>query len=126
MTNYDLKQTALLWWQFLLSLSFIVSIVISLTLTYNEILKRSKRKPLYNSSEETAVLKFNRSLAALISLGFLIINIDDKKVRQTFNTCNEKIMNMQISASTFNLIATLIVLYIAFTADNNNIENPEL
>ena len=126
MTNYDLEEIKLLKWQFLLSSLFILSTFISLTLTYNQILKRKKEPPIYK--EELNVLKFNRILASLIALGFVVINIRDKNIKLWFNDRDEKVANMQISASVFTLLATLIVLYIAFTdgIDFDSNLNPEL
>lgn len=126
MTNYDLEELNLLNWQFFLSSLFVLSIVISLTLTYNQILSVKKETTIYSSKEEDLVLKFNRILASTIALGFVIINITDKNVQVSFNNCDEKVMDQQIMASIFNFLATLIVLYIAF---NNSVDfdlNPEL
>jgi len=127
MTNYDLEEVTLLNWQLILSSAFILSTLFSLTLTYNEILKRKKQPPLYNNKEEQKVLIFNRLLATTIALCFLLINIKDKQVRLFYNDCDEKAANMQIGASSFTLIATIIVLYLAFSTNNDTIyENPEI
>ena len=127
MTDYDLEEVNLLNWQLILSSVFILSTLISLTLTYNQILKRKKQKPLYTDKKEQTVLIFNRLLATSIALGFVIINIKDKQVRLFYNDCDEKVANMQIGASTFTLIATIIVLYLAFSTNNSTTyENPEI
>lgn len=126
MSNYDLEEIKLLKWQFLLSSFFIISTIISLTLTYNEILKRKKEMPLYTSKEEKNILKFNRLLASLIALGFIIINVIDKNIRKKYNDCDEMVANAGIAASTLTLLATLIVLYLAFYNNSINTENPEL
>lgn len=128
MSNYDLEEVELLKWQLILSSLFIISTLISLTLTYNQILRRKKKSPLYTSLEEQKVLKFNRLLATSIAIGFLVINIKDKKVRLNYNDCDEKAANMQIGASFLTLLATLIVLYLAFSSGDEdvNIENPDL
>ena len=126
MSNYDLEEINLLKGQFLLSSFFILSTLISLTLTYNEILKRKKETPIYTSKEQVLVLRFNRVLASLISLGYLFINVTDKDVRKKYNDCNYLVADAQISASTLTFIATLIVLYLAFYNSTDNIENPEL
>ena len=127
MSNYDLEEVELLKWQFLLSTFFIISTLISLTLTYNEILKRKKEPPLYSTKEELIVLRFNRMFASLVAFGFVVINVTDKKVRKKYNDCDDWVANAQIGASTLTFIATLIVLYLAFSGNNSsNIENPEL
>ncbi len=128
MSNYDLEEVELLNWQLILSSLFIVSTLISLTLTYNQILRRKRERPLYTIVEEQKVLRFNRILATSIAIGFLVINIKDKKVRLNYNDCDERAANMQIGASTLTLLATLIVLYLAFGSDDEgvDIENPDL
>ena len=128
MSNYDLEEVELLNWQLILSSLFILSTLISLTLTYNQILRRKKEKPLYTSLEEQKVLRFNRLLATSIAIGFLVINIKDKKVRLNYNDCDENAADMQIGASSLTLLATLIVLYLAFSSGDEevDIENPDL
>lgn len=127
MSNYDLEEVKLLNWQFILSSLFIISTLISLTLTYNEILKRKKETPLYTPREELAVLRFNRIFAFLIALSFVFINISDKSVRKRYNDCDEGAMDMQIGASILTLLATLIVLYLAFSSNSSSdLDNPEL
>ena len=128
MSNYDLEEVELLNWQLILSSLFILSTLVSLTLTYNQILRRKKEKPLYTSLEEQKVLRFNRLLATSIAIGFLVINVKDKRVRLNYNDCDEKAADMQIGASTLTLLATLIVLYLAFSSgdDEVDIENPDL
>ena len=128
MSNYDLEEVELLNWQLILSSLFILSTLISLTLTYNQILRRKKQKPLYTSLEVHKVLRFNRLLATSIAIGFLVINVKDKKVRLNYNDCDEKAANMQIGASTLTLLATLVVLYLAFSSGDEgvDIENPDL
>ena len=127
MNNYDLEEVKLLKLQFLLSVFFIIGISISLTLTYNEILKRKKKTPLYSSKNELIILRFNRILISLIAGGFVIINIVDKNIRKKYNDCDEMNADAQISASTLTFLATLIVLYLAFNNDNSvDFENPQL
>ena len=126
MTNYNIEEIKLLNWQFILSSSFIISILISLSLTYNEILKNKNMVPLYSSKKEYTVLIFNRILATTIAFGFLIINITDKNVRLKYDNCDKKVANLQINASTLTLIATIIVLYLSFNNNEIDFENPEL
>lgn len=128
MSNYDLEETRLLNWQLILSSAFIFSIIISLGLTYNQLLKHKKQKTIFSSSEEQIILKINRIIAIIISIGFLLINTKDKKVKQAYGTCNEKNANLQIGASVFTLIASAIVLYVAFSSEGGitDVENPEI
>lgn len=124
MTNYNLDQVKLFYWQILLSLGLIISIFISISLSYNEILKMENKKPLYDTELETKILIFNRSFAALIATGHLLIDVIDKKEN------NSEFSSLQIDASILSLISSLIVLYIALNSINNlsetTFENPNV
>lgn len=124
MTNYNLDQVKLFYWQILLSFALIISIFISISLSYNEILKMENKQPLYTSEMEKNVLIFNRSFAALIAAGYLFINIIDKKENES------KFSSLQIDASLFSLMSSLIVLYIALNSLENlndtTFENPNV
>ncbi len=124
MTNYNLDQVKLFYWQILLSLGLIISIFISISLSYNEILKMENKKPLYDTELETKILIFNRSFDALIATGYLLINVIDKKEN------NSEFSSLQIDASILSLISSLIVLYIALNSINNlsetTFENPNV
>ena len=129
-SNYNLDEEKLFYAQILISAALIVSILISITLSYNEILKLENKKPLYTRNQEGKVLIFNRSFSVLIAIGFLIINMIEKSNDPNDNVQNTKHTNLQIDASIFNLIASLIVLYVAYDSINNitaaDITNPEL
>lgn len=125
MTNYDLEEAKLLRWQFGLSLLFIFTIIVSLTLTYNQILIHEKKKPLYTNKTSEDLLKLNRTLAFIISIAFLYINYIDKGIKEEHNL-DLKTANLQIDAGALNLLATIIVLYVAFMSDGTTaLENPQ-
>ncbi len=122
MTNYDLEEGTLLKIQFALTVLLIGSLLISLTLTYNEILKMNDDKPLYDENEEIEILSFNRVLALIISLLFLMVNIKDKNLKIKYNQGNLDDANKQIIAGILSFLASLIVLGTAITG---SVENPE-
>ncbi len=118
MSNYNLNQSILFYIQILLSSSFIFTILISISLSYNEILKLQNKKTLFSKVTEENLLIFNRGLSVLIAFGFLWLNIQDKKY--VFGNYKDmKHANLQIDASFLNLISTLIVLYVALDSINN-------
>ncbi len=129
MSNYNLDQVSLFYLQILLSSGLIASILISISLSYNEILKIQNQKPLYSQEMESNILIFNRCLSVLIAIGFLWINFQDKKYI-TDDDEDIKHANLQIDASVFNLIGSLIVLYVALDSINNisssDFDNPAL
>lgn len=122
MTNYDLEEGTLLKIQFALTVLLIGSLLISLTLTYNEILKMNDDKPLYDENEEIEILSSNRVLALIISLLFLMVNIKDKNLKIKYNQGNLDDANKQIIAGILSFLASLIVLGTAITG---SVENPE-
>lgn len=122
MTNYDLEEGMLLKIQFALTVLLIGSLLISLTLTYNEILKMNEDTPLYDENEEIEILSFNRVLALIISLLFLMVNIKDKNLKIKYNQGNLDDANKQIIAGILSFLASLIVLGTAITG---SVENPE-
>lgn len=125
MTNYDLEESKLLRLQFGFSLLFIFTLVISLTLTYNQLLIHEKKKPLYKTKTSDKILKVNRTLGVIIALAFLYINITDKGIKEK-NNLDLKSANLQIDAGILTLLSTIIVLYVSFMGDNTiTTENPE-
>ena len=126
MTNYDYEELRLSKWQIGLTLLFILLLMVSLTLTYNQILKFTKQKPLYSDKEADNILKIYRVIGLLIALGYLIIDVIDKGVKDE-NNLDTKTADLQIDAGILTVIATIIVLYVAFTSDSSDdLENPDV
>lgn len=122
MTNYNLEESELLKWQLLLTFIFIGTLFVSLTITYNEILKMEDKEPLYNEDVELAILRTNRLIALTVSLGFLLINVRDKNLKLLYNQDNLKDADKQIIAGILSVVAAIIVLG---TATTGSTENPE-
>lgn len=122
MTNYNLEESELLKWQLLLTFIFIGTLFVSLTITYNEILKMEDKEPLYNEDVELAILRTNRFIALTVSLGFLLINVRDKNLKLLYNQDNLEDADKQIIAGILSVVAAIIVLG---TATTGSTENPE-
>lgn len=122
MTNYNLEESELLKWQLLLTFIFIGTLLVSLTITYNEILKMENKEPLYNEDVELAILRTNRFIALTVSLGFLLINVRDKNLKLLYNQDNLEDADKQIIAGILSVVAAIIVLG---TATTGSTENPE-
>ncbi len=127
MTNYDLEQVKLLEYQIGLSVLSILTIVVSLTLSYNALLNLKKEDSIYSEEEASNILLMNRTVDLFIFLGFLAINIYDHNARKKNNTASY-IGDLQISASVLSVIAAIIVLYVAIVNGNGvtGQENPEI
>lgn len=128
MSNYDLEEVKLLKAQMVLSVVAIVTVLVSLGLSYNEILKLNKTTPLFSRKMENGILISNRLLALIISIGFLYIDYIDKNIKQKYKKNNLRDAQLQINASILSVIASIIVLYTAFNGKNGEVglENPEL
>lgn len=124
MSNYELEEVYLLKWQAILSFILIGSLILSLALTYNEILKYEKKQPLFNEKEENDLLVLNRSIAFITSLAFLWINVTDKNIKIENDQGGLKEANIQIWAGVLSLLAAILVLYVSLTS-SDNVENPE-
>ena len=129
MSNYNLKQISLFYLQIFFSFGLIITILISISLSYNEILKLDGKKPLYEPKLEEKILVFNRMLNFLIATSFVWLNVQNKKYSKKDRE-NIKYADLQIEASILSLISSLLVLYV--TLDNindlssSNFDNPVL
>ncbi len=123
MSNYDLEEDFLLRVQICLSVIFIFTLIISISLTYNALLDDK----IYSDEEATEVLRINRIISFLVAIGFLLINVKDRDIKERYNL-GRKSADMQIMASFFTLISSFIVLYVAFNNSNEIVsnENPEI
>lgn len=127
MSNYDLEEIKLIKAQIILSVLTIITVLISLELSFNEILKLSKSQVFFKDEIQKNILIFNRILALFIALGFLYINYVDRNIKSKYNNDNLKDANLQISASALTVIASIIVLFTSFSSEEEiGIENPEL
>ncbi len=110
-----------------LSILAIITVMVSLGLSYNEILKLNKTTPIISSKMENNILISNRLLILIIGIGFLYINYIDRNIKQKYGK-NLHDADAQITASVLSVIASIIVLNTAFSEENGEteLENPEL
>ncbi|MBR3229283.1 MAG: hypothetical protein IKF91_00490 [Bacilli bacterium] len=127
MSNYDLEEDVLLKYQILLSIVFIFTLIISITLSYNSMMECEGRDKLYSDEDALNVLRINRIISLIVALGFVLINVYDKSVKEKYNL-NKGSADLQILASVITLFSSLIVLYVAFSNNSSIIgnENPEI
>lgn len=125
MTNYDLEESKLLKFQIFLSLIFIFTTIISISLSYNLILEFDGKNKIYNHKEADEILKINRLISVFVSFGFIYINIYDKKIKEENNLSN-RFSDVQIMASLFTLVSSLIVLYVAFNSSSSTTNNENI
>ena len=126
MSNYDLEEDVLLRLQICLSIVFIFTLIISISLSYNSMMECEGKDKIYDDEDALNVLRINRIISLLVALGFVLINIYDKSVKEKYNL-DKGNADLQIIASIITLLSSLIVLYVAFNNNSSIIgnENPE-
>ena len=127
MINYDLEESELIKLQILLSFVLLFTTIISITLSYDFLLKLEKKPPIYSEKESLDILIFNRTIMFIVAALFIYINIRDKNVKEKYNS-EDEFANLQIDASLFNFIAAAIVLYVGVKSRSNitSEENPTI
>ncbi|MBS5777904.1 MAG: hypothetical protein KIC82_00370 [Acholeplasma sp.] len=109
------------------ALMFIVTIIISIYLTYENRQDLLNRKRILNKKDDQYILLFNRLLVLIIVLIILYDNIEGYEIAKEKNK-DLKPFKIQIFASILTVITALLILYVVFyNWDNNSlsdIENP--
>lgn len=118
MTNYDLEEAELIVVQIILSVILLFTTIISITLSYDFLMKLEKKEHLYTEKEATIILIFNRLIMFIVAGVFIYINIRDKSVKEKYNSKDE-FADLQILASVLSFIAALIVLYVGVKSGSN-------
>ena len=123
-----MKEIELLDNQIEASILFIISIIISILLTYDEKLKKLKRKSILSNNMAKYLNLYNRILAIVIISVILYINYQNYQLKKK-KVSNLKPFKQQIYASILNLLSAIIVLYVVIETWNTNniadIENPD-
>ena len=86
-----------------------------------------RKGKIYSDDDALNILRINRIISLLVALGFVLINIYDKSVKEKYNL-DKGNADLQILASIITLVSSLIVLYVAFSSNSSIIsnENPEI
>ncbi len=113
---------------------FIISLIISMSVIYNEKLNRLNKPAFYTSDESAKITLGNKWFILILSLVFLYINYESVRLaKQKGSDCT--LLNLQVLASILALIAAFIALYVTSESvgggDSLDIldieeENPEL
>lgn len=109
------------------ALMFIITIIISIYLSYENRQDLLNRKRILNKKDDQYILLFNRLLVLIIVLIILYDNIEGYEIAKEKNK-DLKPFKIQIFASVLTVITALLILYVVFyNWDNNSlsdIENP--
>ena len=113
--------------QLITSLIVIITVAVSLILTYNQKLDIENKKTIFNKKQTHNISYINRLIILITAIIFLIINY---KLYQISKKEGEelKVYYLQIIASILSTIASIIVFYVVSiepTGDEiSDIENP--
>lgn len=110
---------------------YILFLIVSISLTYNEKLELLNKKLLYTRKQASTIAIFNRLLALGIVLYFLYATRELIKITEA-NNADSSGLRTQMIASELSVLAAIIVLYVV-TKDYNSstygvsqITNPEI
>lgn len=125
----DKEEIKLLDIQLIATVFYIVSLLISIFLTYNDKYKIINKKGMMNDKNSNNLSIFNRALVLILTIVFLYISFKNQKIAQKKgNDLNP--FKLQIAASELSVISALIVLYVVITSGEYSIiagaENPNL
>ena len=116
MNNQNEEELKLINGQIIGIIFFIVTLIVSLLLTYNEKLQRENKPPLFTNKKALDIAFLNRLIVALLGLYFLYTSYKRKDLGN--NNANNYI-NLEIIASWLAFLASVIVFYIVFLNYNN-------
>lgn len=126
MNNNNIKSLNI---QIIATYLYIVSLCISLLLTYNEKFNLQNKKKIFNEDTSYRLSVFNRLFVVGLVLTFLYVNYKDletaKKGKKDLTP-----FSLQLTASELSLLSAVIVLYVVITSGQysivSGIENPNL
>ena len=102
---------------------FAISILLSLSLVYNNYL-RFEKNGIYSKEEASTLVIFNRILVVVLTISYLYINISNEKIAKSKGK-KADLFDLQIGASALSLISALIVLYVVIKNNDYNIVSIE-
>lgn len=110
MNNTSEKEIQLLEVQLITTILFIGSLLISIAITYNDILELKGEKEILSDDQENNLAIFNRVLVVVLTLIFLYISYENLQLCRVKKN-NQGPFIMQILASELSALASIIVLY---------------
>lgn len=123
-TNEEIK---LLDIQIIVSIITIITVIISIVLTYNEKLDLQNKDTLFSYSKTHKISLINRITLVVTASIFLFINYKLRSISESEGE-DTKPYNLQIISSYLSVIASIIVLYVVASTYNieevSDVENP--
>ena len=100
---------------------FIISLIVSLILTYNEKLQKENKEPFLTNKEAIDIALINRIIILILG-GYFVYDAFRRKIladENSNNKFNNLTSNLQITASWFAFISSVIILFIIILNYNN-------
>lgn len=121
MKNSDFKdlEIKILDIQLIATILFVVSLFISLLITYDGKIKLENDKGLFSNKTSQILALFNRIFVVILALVFIYCNYVSKKIAESKNDDTESI-ELQILAGLISLVASIIVLYVVYKNQNDS------
>lgn len=125
------KEVKLLDIQLIATILYIVSLIISISLTINDKQITQRKKSIFTNNQAKNLSIFNRIFIVGLTLTFLYISYQNRDIAKKEK---KKIwpFDLQMYASELSLLATIIVLYVVIETSGeqysiiSGIENPSL
>lgn len=125
------REVKLLDIQLIATILYIVSLIISISLTINDKQITQKKKSIFTNNQAKNLSIFNRIFIVGLTLTFLYISYQNRDIAKKEK---KKIwpFDLQMYASELSLLATIIVLYVVIETSGeqysiiSGIENPSL
>lgn len=95
---------------------FIITLLISLLLNYNEKLKLENKKLIFDEKQSIYISLINRTIVLIIALYFIY----NSYIRQKIDNKDDFNSNLELLAAFLAFISSFITFYIVFINLNNN------
>ena len=119
--NNNKKETQLLYIQMYGSILFIITIIVSTILTYNNIKKNNNEKRIFSEYTENEINLTNRIVITILVIIFTYINYCFYQINKQKNKSN--LSKQELIASILTLISGLILLNTTIKSIENNTNN---
>ena len=129
MSNQNEKQIELVNGQIIGIILFILTLIVSVIIAYNEKLLRENKSGLFSNKDALNISLINRIVVVILGIYFVYDAYERRKVSNSYDDPNS---NLQILASWLALIASAIIVYIIVNNyknvnfDVSEIEEPTL
>ncbi len=129
--KYTKKEIEVLDIQIVATILFIISLIISIILTYDEKSKLINNNGLFTNEQARNISLFNRILVVILAIAFVYGNYVTEKIAEKRHR-KTKYLKLQLFSGELSLIGSIIVLYIVYKNQNNenfgvaDTENPIL